>query len=474
MPEYSGIAGVVPRGQPIEGQGTDQLVGFMEKLVQIKQAQKTQAAQQLESTVRMATQFGFQVDPKQIEKLVKKSGLPISMKTEDMAAGVAAAKANAAPGMGVAGAAMSGAQAASQAGAGLPGTDKALNPALGQKTPMSSQEKTGMWINSLAAQARRMINMKAASEEQKARYSADVDSLKSKVLQGGAEGDQAAGKLIQLGELKFDLSAANWYKMTPEQQAKAANVAAGAETEAQTNRRADDIAASFLPYFDNKADAYAAANVMVHPGASMPQELQAKMKKYSFNDLAEQTRIATGLQEMGLPSGWIGNVARGAQTAGLLNMLPAGMKSIGQQQLEIEQQRLGVEEQRYKKETEIAARAYAAEMRKDLSAQAKADLDEFKSLVELKKVGGNVPSDLLKAAQIKAGHALNMNVEEVKTLWDYITFSGPSGLKFTPRLSPGSQEMIDRAAGTQRQPKSEPSIMERLTHAVTGEKKEPI
>lgn len=464
MPEYSGIAGVVPRAEPIPNQGFDQLAGFAEKLLAIKSAQKQQAATQLESTVRMATQFGFMVDPKKIAQLVKKSGLPISMKDEDLAAGVVASKvAQSGSGQQQPGGGQQVGASPGSGGAGPQGQQQQQ-----PKPTMSKDEKMGMWINNLAGQARRMMNLKASTEEQKAKFEADVTSLKSKVMDGGPEGDKAAGKLIQLGELKFDMSAATWNNASPEQREKIVNIAAGAETDAQRNARGDQISASLMPYFDNKADAMNAGHIMASGGA-LPSDLQARMKKYSFNDLAEQAKMSETLMNMGLPSSQLHNLSQVAAVTGLQNALPSGMKTVAMQELELEQGRMKVETARYQKEVEIAQRATIAEMSKALSAEKRADLDTFKSLVEMKKAGGAIPEDLLKGAMIKAGDALNMDVQEVDTLFHFLT--GGTKLEFSPRLSPGGEATVDRFAGTPKKRK-EPGIIQQITGAMKP--KEPI
>jgi hypothetical protein len=449
LSEYSGVAAVVPRGQPVEPPIGEGIMNMAEKILAIRSAQKQQAMVQLEGVHRMAKEIGFMMDPKKYAQLVKKTGLPISMKDEDVASAIVANK--------LAGADTSTRQGASEFGQKA---QQAGAQAQQQVSNLKPEEKMGMWVNQMAAQARRMINLKAMTDEQKGKFEADVTALKSKVLEGGPEGDKAAGKLITLGELKFDMSAATWYNSDEKGRGKILSIAQGAETDAQKAGRGDVIGASLMPYFDNKADALNAGHIMAEGGA-LPADLQGRMKKYSFTDLVDQAKIAGNLIDMGIPSSQIKHMSEVASKAGLLNALPAGMKSVGMKQLEIEQARLGIEKERYQKEVEIAQRATLAEMRKEITAEQRANLDTFKGLVELKKAGGSIDADLLKGAEIKAADALNMDTQEVNTLFNFLT--GGTYLKFTPRLEEGGPGAAAvKKFGTKPGKTNLPSIIERI------------
>jgi hypothetical protein len=187
------------------------------------------------------------------------------------------------------------------------------------------------------------------------------------------------------------------------------------------------------------------AGQILAAGGELPASLKSKMKPFSFSELADQSRLMGQLIELGVPPDKVGRTAQSAAVGGLENALPKGLKPVVLQQLELDKERLGLEELRYAKEIEIAAKATAAEQRKGMNDADKATLEEFKSLVELKKAGGAIPDSIIKGAQAKAGKVLNLEPKETNTLFHFLT--GGTKTEYVPHVSEEGQATVDKFSG---------------------------
>ena len=439
LPEYSGVAAVVPRGQPVEEPAGAQVMGLMEKILAVKAAQQQMAGVKLQSMMDMVKQ-GFPVDPKQATKLIKQAGLPISTKPEDMMVDVAVDRQT------------KQGQNAFTGGAGVAGV-AASSKKVADDTQKQGQlpkdatpeQKKEFFLNTIAKMSRQKMNMQAMTDQQKAENELHIEQLKSQAMNGD---EGAVGKLIVMGVGHFDLNYATWAKMTPEQQHSAAAIAAGAETEAQTAERATRIGDSLLTSgrLNDPTKAYQLGKIYASGGA-VPTELQASIKPFSFDDLAKESELANNLVQLGLPANQVGSALHAATVGGLENALPKTIKPIAleglklqQQQVGLEQKRVDIEVQRYKQETARLQKLDDMEKNKQLSEENKQTLDMFRAAVESKKAGYEFPKDVMKGLTAKIADMAGMDTEAVDH-WYGTTYS------FVPRLTPEGGKVVDKAAG---------------------------
>jgi hypothetical protein len=447
MPEYSGVAAVLPPAQIQSNAGQD-LLNLAERFVAVKQAKQQQALSQVDSMVKMAGQ-GFPIDDKAFAKMVKQARLPIDLNPDALTAQIKVAK--------DAKAGVQGNQP-DQKGGGQP-------PTAPPNPNMTPAEKQQTWINQMSTRARNIMNLNANTEEMKAQNSSQIESLKAKALAGD---NNAAGQLIKLNQWDkgFSLDYAKWEGMSPEQKQKVLDMSAGMESDADKVNRGQRIGDAMLTSgkVSDPASAYQLGTILAN-GGMIPPGLQAKIKPFTFAEMGDQAKMMSSLVELGVPPNKLGQVVQSASHGGLENALPTGLKPIALQTLKLEQQRTGIELMRYEKEVEIAHRAALAEMRKDMTEQAKMDLDSFKNLVELKKAGASIDADLLKGASIKAAKALNMDVSEMPTFFNFLT--GGTYLKFTPSLTSEGKSTVDKFSGKGNKtpkPSGFQSVMDAIIH----------
>jgi hypothetical protein len=427
---------------------SDSVLDFVGRFLSIKQHQQAQAGEQLQSAITLA-QSGFPIDVKAFGKMVKKSKLPIATDDETLRAFYDTEIANKRDGKTVADpmSMMKGQPKPMEAQPGSPDYVKSAVDAHNRITSsgkaLSPGEMMGQYMNVLAGRARQMMSTKAATDQEKANNELHIEGLRGQAMQGD---NQARGRLMAMGNIPINVEFEKWNAMTDTQKKGMFDIMAGHESDAERAARGQRIGESLVTSgrLTDPASAYRMGDILAS-GGQVPADLRAQVKPYTFSEMADQATLGEHLIQMGVPPGRIGSVMRAATAGGLENAMPTGLKPIAVQQLGLEQARLGMEQLRYAKEIEIAKRATAVEANKALSEQSKADLQSFKDLVELKKMGGNIPPDLLKGAQIKAATALNMDVKEVDSFWHFLT--GGTNLEFSPHLSDEGKGTVDKFSG---------------------------
>lgn len=463
MAEYSGVAAVLPQpGPPHEPPIGEGVMNMMEKIVAIKQAKQTMAQSKLDSMMKMA-QAGFPVNEKEWAKVVKASGIPISTKPEDMMADIAVdrqAKKGTMPtsevseGAGIAGVAASSKKIADQQQQPQP-LDKNATP----------EQKHEFFLNTIAKQARQRMAATAATDQQKAENELRVENLKAAAMGTGAGADEAMGKLISLGLGHFDINYATWAKMTDEQKARAANIAAGGESDAAKAERGTRIAESLLTSgrMNDPTKAYQIGNVLA-AGGEVSGELKAAIKPYSFQDLAHESELANNLVQLGVPTDMIGKTLHAATVGGLENALPKGLKPLAiegmklqQQQVAIEQSKMGLDYARYVQETSRLNRLDDMAKANALKEDDRATVDMFKAALEAKKAGTPFPEDMMNGLKQKVAGLAGMDVDEVDH-WYGTTYN------YVPHLSDTGKSVVDRAAGEPMKTTT-PSIIESIKTA---------
>jgi len=442
---------------------SDNVLDFVGRFLSVKKHQQDQAKSELQGAMSLS-QAGFPVDPKVFSKLVKKSGLPIATDEKTLQAFHSSAieekekgKQGQGQPQGQGQQGQAGGPPSVQAPDGSPQYVKevaeAHNKIAQTGKPLEAGEEMGLYMNVLAGRARQLMNTKATSDQQKAENELHVEDLKAKGLSGDNE---ARGTLMRMGEVKVDTDFEKWTAMSKDQQKGMFDIMAGNESRSELAQRSTRISESLMTSgrFRDPESAFRAGKILAE-GGSLPADLAKKMKPYGFDDLAQQTVIGGRLLEMGVPPDKLGQTMRAAAAGGLENALPQGMKPLAIRAMEIDAEKLQLEELRYGKELEIAKRAAAAESRKGITDEQKAQLEEFKSLVELKKSGGSIPDEIIKGAQGKAAKALGMEPSEVKTLFNF--FTGGTKTEYKPRVTDEGKSQIDKLVGKQAQDEDQPT-----------------
>lgn len=432
---------------------SDSVLDFVGRFLSIKQHQKAQAFEQMQSAMSLS-QAGFPIDVKAFSKMVKKSGIPIATDEETLRAfhdteiaKKQPQKPGALPGNVDPMSMMKGAPQPMQAPDGSPDYVRqavdAHNKITSSGKPLDAGEEMGLYMNVLAGRARQLSATKSMTEQEKAGNELMIEQLKH---QAGMGDPHAAGKLMAMGGMTPNVNFLQWSEMPNNLKTKVYEMQAGAETDAEKAARGGRITESLVTSgrVTDPAAAAKIGDILAH-GGTVPPDLQGKIKPYTFSELADTAKLGSFLQDMGVKD--IGHVMAAAQAGGLENALPAGMKSVAMRQLELEQTKAGFERLKYEKELEIAARMDEIAKSKAASDQAKQDLETFRGLVEIKKLGQNVPDEMIKGAQVKAARALNMDVREVDTFWNFLT--GGTKLEFTPRMTEEGKSTVDKFTGKQ-------------------------
>lgn len=431
---------------------SDSVLDFVGRFLNVKKHQQDQAKQELQGAMSLS-QAGFPVDPKIFSKLVKKSGLPIATDEKTLQAfhsSMSEEKQKAQTGEQGQGTKGGGSPTAGtppsiQAPDGSPQYVKevaeAHNKIASTGKPLDGGEEMGLYMNVLAGRARQMMNTKASTEQQRAENELHVEDLKSKGLSGD---NTARGALMRMGEIKVDTDFEKWTAMTDQQKTGMFDVIAGNESRAELAQRSTKIAEGLLSSgkITNLKDAFRAGKILAE-GGNLPADI--KVKSADFNELANQSVLAGRLVELGVPTDKIAQTMKVAEAAGLENALPTGLKPIALQALQMDKDKMAIEKLRYEKELEIAKKMTAAEARKAITDEQKAQLEEFKSLAALKQAGGKVSDDVIKGAEAKAAKALDLDVKEVDTFWHFIT--GGTKMEYKPKVTPESKQAIDELTG---------------------------
>jgi len=276
------------------------------------------------------------------------------------------------------------------------------------------------------------------TEQQKAENELHIEDLKAKGLAGDHE---AQGTMMRMGELKVDVDLVKWMDMPVKDKAGMFSLLAGNESPAERAQRATRISESLLSngFVLNLKDAFRAGKILAE-GGDLPSDI--KVKSAGFTELANQSILAQRLIELGVPANKIGQVLKAAGAGGLENAFPQGAKPLAIRAAELDEKKVELEKLRYEKELEIAKRMAAAESRKGITDAQKAQLEEFKSYVEIAKAaGGKLPEDIKKGIIDKAAGALGMEATEVKDFFNFIT--GGTHYEYKPKVTDESKQAID-------------------------------
>jgi hypothetical protein len=432
--------------------GAHGIFDLIGRFINIKEHQRQQAMNQFMSTAGLMAQ-GFPIKDTELTRLAKKAKLPFENDPDKLKAWAKSMSGEQAGGTEKGPPNMNMATGLPNLPPAPPGSDPHLQEAIDMHNriassgkPASGAEMYAMYVKGLAARASQMLNMQAKTEMQRAQNAQMVESLKGQVLQGGPLGQEARGKLMRAGELPINVPYEQWNAMTDQEKRGYLRGQAGYESDAEKSARGQRIGEALLTSgrFSDPRDAFAAGKSLAEGGSIAP-ELVGKMKPYSFAESTERLKWMGILEDMGVAPGDMGRTLQAVESGGFENAFPTGMKSLQMQELDIRSKQMDIEKLKYEKEVEIANKMDRMAAAKELSEQSKADLENFKALVELKKMGGNVPSDLLKGAQAKAAAAMNMDVHEVQSWWEGIF--GGTHFEFTPSLTPGGKATVEKFTG---------------------------
>jgi hypothetical protein len=458
----AGTAGGVVPGQqaPDFSPISDSVSKMMDRFVQMTEAKKQHATEDLERSMK-AVEAGFPIDPNHIKKMAKAAGMPL-MKDGDMKAAVEAGKGGGATPTDT-----------SQTKAELP--DQGSKGVAAVKTSQGNAEqmKTATldhWYNN----AMQIAQKKGMNAQALLDYQGKVTEMKSAALNGDKE---AVGKLMSANEIPFSIDKATWNGATDDEKHAMISIAAGHESEAQFNQRRDRISENLITTgkFKDPQMAMKAANALAH-GADMPSDVKAAMTPNTFKELGEQAGFMGQLVELGVPSDKVGSTATAAQAGGLQNALPTGLKPLALQAMQeraaasaeqkrhnqaqesIEGSRVILEAGKFKAEEAHWAAMSAAADAKAGEERAKADLDQFRSLVELKKAGLNIDKQVLDGAQAKVADHLGVGTKEVNDWFHFLT--GGTHQEFVPK--PASDVATAAAGQKPKSQQQQPGTIEKL------------
>lgn len=415
------------------------------QIVAAHDQKKQNAAQEFDRLMK-AVDMGLPVDPKQIEGTLKKSGIKL-MQPDEMKAHLQAKQSGAADNLlkptGVTGA--TGVAAGAQPNGGTQTQSPTGAVAGAKQTQKQAQQSL---LAGLVQHRLEMAKMKGETEENQLKLQNTLTDLHNKALNGDTE---ALGKLMAHNDIPFNLESQAWQKGTPEQRQKMMDVARGAETDAQVAARKDAIYGQLMAdgRFKDPSMGMKAAEI-ISKGGELPTEVRNAMVPNTMTDLVKESQLGNHLIEMGVPADQVGTIAANAQKVGLANALPTGMKPLATRQVEAAETRTKVDVARFKAE-EAHYTAMAAAMDAKMKEEgAKADLEMFKSLAEVKKLSPSaVTDDMIKAAQTKAMRAMGWTETETKGFWNTITggLIPTTNRSFRPQMTPSGQSTIDRSIG---------------------------
>ena len=457
----------------------DNAIDLVARIVGIHEHQKQQAMAKLQGAVALQG-AGFPVDTKAIMKFAKQAKLPIETDPEKLKAWLAT-QMDAKSGKSSAG----GGGQEQQQGQPMTAPDGAspshqeavaIANRLQKGEKVDPSEIVGLRIKAMGEAMLKANNVAAATEQQKADNALQVESLKGQALVGDKG---AVGKLMNGAGIPFNFDQAKWAALDDKGRADVMDVFEGHESKADFAARASRIGESMITSgrFSDPASAYKAGNIIAS-GGTLPAELTAKMKPYTFKELADSAAMMGDLVQLGVPPDKIGKVSSAAMAGGLENALPTGLKPLATQEmalkkaeLGLEGARIGLEKERLDIEMVTAQRMDYLAQAKALSEKQKADIDNFKALVEIKKAGGKLDDDIIKGASVKAANALGMDAEEVNNTFHFLT--GGTHLEFKPRLTDQGSSVVNKFSGKPNKA-PEPSGLQSIINAVKNAHKEPI
>lgn len=415
------------------------------QIVAAHDQKKQNAAQEFDRLMK-AVDMGLPVDPKQIEGTLKKSGIKL-MQPDEMKAHLQAKQSGAADNLlkpiGATGA--TGVAAGAKPNGGTQGQTPTGAVAGAKQTQKQAQQSL---LSGLVQHRLEVAKMKGETEENQLKLQNTLTDLHNKALNGDTE---ALGKLMAHNDIPFNLESQAWQRGTPEQRQKMMDVARGAETDVQVAARKDAIYGQLMAdgRFKDPSMGMKAAEI-ISKGGELPTEVRNSMVPNTMTDLVKESQLGNQLIEMGVPANQVGTIAANAQKVGLANALPTGMKPLATRQVEAAETRTKVDVARFRAE-EAHYTAMAAAMDAKLKEEgAKADLEMFKSLAEVKKLSPSaVTDDMIKAAQTKAMRAMGWTETETKGFWNTITggLIPTTNRSFRPQMTPSGQSTIDRSIG---------------------------
>jgi hypothetical protein len=425
-------------------------MGLAEKLVQMRDAKQQHAATQLDMMLR-GIQAGLPISPSAFEKTAKQAGIPL-MKPEELKQMVATARQGSmTPSPAAAGGPAPGGQPA-QPGAGGGAASGAGVTAMTQGNRGVVDQKS-YTLNGWIAAALQKAQLRGETEQKQMEILNRSLDLKKLAYSGDM---QAIGALQKLGEIPFDIKLEEWQNATPEQRQGIIDVAAGRVTEADKEKEAKDFADTLFTTgkITDMADATRAGRALAM-GGDIPQDVRARMKPFTFAELTSQATMTTDAIAAGVPPKQLGQFLQKANQVGFAAALPKDIRPVVLQQLDVSKAHLGIAQQELKlRQAEMVLTGAKLDMMAK-KEEDKATMDNFKSMLDMEKIKkGSVPQPVLDAAMDEVAKRSGLQRQEIKTWWDYATFSGPSGHEYVP--GPGYKGLTPGSAGTPQVGKESP------------------
>lgn len=436
---------IAPQQSPANATGFgDALMRLSQYMVNFKAQRQNQAVSELQRNLSAAN-MGFPVDPRHVEQLMRRAGIKINADSAQamLQTQRQGTQSQAQP------------QSMSQGNALAFPLDQKSQGQAQQPLQLNLQDQRTNIVNSIIGRITNAAKARNDSQETQARIAQETSALKEKALGGDKI---ALGKLQSMGDIPFDLKQEQWNGATDAQRSAMIDIAAGHESQAQMLQRAQGLTDSLISSgrIIDPEMASRAGRILAE-GGQLPPDIKGAMKPFTMSELVDQAKLGNELVNAGVPVGQLGRVMAAAETGGIANALPTGLKPIVLQELQLrkgelglEARRLGLSEQELElnrgrlqleyNQAQVAGKKLDVELQKE---QNRGLLESLQGLVQAKKAGAAIPQEVLDSYIGKIAQAGNLTPTEAKHWWQYVT-----GGSYTKYVATPDSDLVKTTAGS--------------------------
>jgi len=318
----------------------------------------------------------------------------------------------------------------------------------------SPQDMALMYWKGVAARAAKMQNMQMMDDQARMSMQMHIDQLWDRASGKGPEAERAQGQLMQLGQIKpppLDVTLYN--DMSTDEKQTYRHKIEGYETEQDKAQRSQGIADHLIAQgiTSDPEVAMKIGDALAH-GNSIPPELRSQMHVSAVQSL-QGLQYMGQLQDMGYGGADLQKAMDAAGYGGIANSIPTGLKSLRQQELEINSKRYDLEKQELDVRLDMAKKAdLAAETaaKKEAALEAK---DRFLALGEMEKAHkGTVTPQMWEEARKNWMESTGWDAHKTRTVWDRILGreENTGEYEYTPkRGTKEDEDVIKQSAGGQ-------------------------
>jgi hypothetical protein len=330
-----------------------------------------------------------------------------------------------------------------------------VHNALAQGQAPNPSHVRGMFVGAIAHAALNALKASFMPDMQKIQNMQMIERMQGNILAhpDSPQAQKDLGTLQRLGMVPFNLQAEIYANMNEQQRQGMYNIMAGRMSEADYARRSDGIAAGVMDRFQNPADAYAYADAVAH-GRTPDPALTARMKPYSFTELAQNVQLGTFFSQFGVTPGEMSKafgaaLATGNPFAGL----PPDAVSYAQKEYQLNLQKMTLEQITAQRQLEVAGKQLElAEVEAQTKGEA-APFEYLKQLAEIKKLGLPVSEEEIQGVMERIAHVSGQDLSIARNWWNYLWlpfFGHPFGkydYTYTPAGAGTSGQTVDQMSG---------------------------